>query len=1053
MKKVRTNVSLEDVNDQEGFTVHPAKKRKSRFGKGRKDEQPPIESPKADKAASQAESVSQISQTERTSAASQQAEEKSQPEPAPVNQAPQPAQEELSIQERILQSSAPSSKPAEPAAASADEQPASSAETPVSPRPVRKMTVPRAAARRKEAAVTFKVKDKRQKKAPAKSDLEAEALTASPETPLWEAQQPEDHSNIQPAPGPKIPENTETPHPEEHLDAAALAASLEGEPADVLQTVLPETEQTLPESLDALTAQSNPYELSEEARGSASEKTEKTDQAEQPAKKEKELESDAKHAGSGSRWQEAEPKKRKYNWQRIVEILLETAMVVFVAWEISRHFPNGALAKPVGLVCGVICLARLFFEPAMKTLFNWMFKYRWLIALAVFIVMVALQLHISNSGSFAYRFNGDPSVQESILFGTPRVMRTDEYNVQLPYYFSQFYNGYQQISHQMSITGQDMIVGYNAPVLAPTLIGKPFIWGYILLGNAYGLSWYFSSKLILMFMVSLEMFLILGKNRYMAVFGAFVLTFAPASQWWISPHFYDAIFWSCTLFVVGYWFFAASGWKKVLFTVLAIASMTGFVLALFPSLQVPCGLLMLLLMIACLWRDRKNIVWKKSLFFYIAAVLAGLALILVPLLLQIREPLTTLSETEYPGSRVSIGGYGAPWMLFVNLTSMMQPFADPGYLNNSEISSYTHFAVAFMIFYPYLHYCLKKQNNGQRFVGTVLFVSLIVQMLFLLFPLPEWLVKITLLSYANRMQTVFGLTGTIFTIWSLVMVSTIRIPHKLLAGAITCVIYGILSWLTVPPMLFPGLVALVGGADYIYAICIALTVLLFLAFTSWRQIFYCVLILWTAVSGLLVNPLMQGTASVTDYEYARAVQSLVEENPDAWWLSTGADQVQGFLLANGAKVLNGVNFYPDFEKWEILDPEGKDFDTENRYAHIEVHITGDPQSKIELISLDLIHLSLTPSDLAKLNVRYLSAGKAEAAVLDQYGIPYQIVYTDPVTEDVIYDLQPASSSQTPSAQDHAQDSSQTNSSLQQVSTSEHPAESEQASDTEPAFAG
>lgn len=52
-------------------------------------------------------------------------------------------------------------------------------------------------------------------------------------------------------------------------------------------------------------------------------------------------------------------------------------------------------------------------------------------------------------------------------------------------------------------------------------------------------------------------------------------------QWWFSPHFYDAIFWASTLFVVGYWFFRAQGWKKWAFTLLAIASLDGFVLALF----------------------------------------------------------------------------------------------------------------------------------------------------------------------------------------------------------------------------------------------------------------------------------------------------------------------------------------------------------------------------------------------------------------------------------------------------------------------------------------
>lgn len=66
---------------------------------------------------------------------------------------------------------------------------------------------------------------------------------------------------------------------------------------------------------------------------------------------------------------------------------------------------------------------------------------------------------------------------------------------------------------------------------------------------------------------------------------------------------------------------------------------------------------------------------------------------------------------------------------------------------------------------------------------------------------------------------------------------------------------------------------------------------------------------------------------------AQAAVQIREENPDSWWLTTENDLRQALMMANGVKVVNGVNFYPDFEKWELIDPEHKFEDEINRYAH------------------------------------------------------------------------------------------------------------------------
>ena len=58
-----------------------------------------------------------------------------------------------------------------------------------------------------------------------------------------------------------------------------------------------------------------------------------------------------------------------------------------------------------------------------------------------------------------------------------------------------------------------MIIGYNSPVKDISLLAKPLTWGYVLLGNEYGLSWYFSLKIILLVLISYEFAMILIQNN------------------------------------------------------------------------------------------------------------------------------------------------------------------------------------------------------------------------------------------------------------------------------------------------------------------------------------------------------------------------------------------------------------------------------------------------------------------------------------------------------------------------------------------------------------
>ncbi|MCL2884641.1 MAG: hypothetical protein FWF49_04080, partial [Oscillospiraceae bacterium] len=77
-----------------------------------------------------------------------------------------------------------------------------------------------------------------------------------------------------------------------------------------------------------------------------------------------------------------------------------------------------------------------------------------------------------------------------------------------------------------------------------------------------------------------------------------------------------------------------------------------------------------------------------------------------------------------------------------------------------------------------------------------------------------------------------------------------------------------------------------------------------------------------------------------------------------------------FPIMFGAPSLNSTNFYPETDRWRVVDPDGTYGDVYNRYAHIKLVLTEDKTS-FTLIQADYFELNLYVGDLKTLGVRYL----------------------------------------------------------------------------------
>lgn len=678
------------------------------------------------------------------------------------------------------------------------------------------------------------------------------------------------------------------------------------------------------------------------------------------------------------------------------------SVIALVALWVAAIFVYLQLAnsKLVLLAAGIgsVMLALVALRPRQALrVADLCFRYRWVIALAVFAVSVLLRLHGSSIGMFDELFPTQSTPATHTLFGMARSVRSDEFGVQTPTFFSQAYNGYGLYSDRMGILPQNMVLDYFAPTWDITVLGKPLAWGYLLFGNEVGLSWYWCGQFVLMFMSALEMCLILTKgHRPEALLGAAMITFSPAVQWWFMPHMPILIMYSMMLFWMGYAFFTSSKvWQKWLLAVAGAVTIAGFCLSFFPSFQVPCAMITIALLVACLVRDRDRILFCKADLIPLVAMFVASGGIVVRFVAISVDDILRLMHTEYPAGRASLGGTWKVRDLFTNVVSLFTPYKDTLEANNSEIATYVHFAPLFLLLVPRLLAYLRKRSNRDSIVCLTFVVILLVQIVYMLVGVPRIVADVTLLRYCARMHNVYGWVATLFSVWGIS--ALVRNPDILSrwekvvwpcafvvlqlllinGGTIEYFSQFELRGITVGYAILPCAICALGGV-------LAL-------FVHGRRNLAIVLVgIGMLFVGATVNPIERGILAITNHPLSSEIAQISAREPNSRWL-TDAFHISNYAMANGAKVLSATNFYPDDEKWRIVDPEGAYATETNRYMNPFVDIVED-KSSVELLGADAAQVHLSVETIRDLDVRYLLTTHDYAATLGAKGIACEKVF-------------------------------------------------------------
>ena len=632
----------------------------------------------------------------------------------------------------------------------------------------------------------------------------------------------------------------------------------------------------------------------------------------------------------------------------------------------------------------------------MKTVYDKLIKHRYLFAVILFILCVSLNLHgssIANWNNYGVTEMVDGSQSTTInqfgsndkidiienivnwislsprsdgtIIGVPRMIRSDEWLVQTPYFISQNVTGNQFVNPLYGISGQNMIVSYNAPVADISSIGKPFSWGFILFGPEKGLSWYWSFKTIAMILLAFEFSMILTKkNKFLSVVGSFWITFTPSIQWWFMQHHGDVVFLSLLLVVsIIHFFEADSKLKKVLLCLPIISGLVGFPLVIYPAFQIPYVYLIACIFLIYLIKNiRSKILSRFDILAILIVSIISFSILGITLFRSI-DAIKAILSTIYPGSRVSVGGDQSFDFFSLFFASTILPFKIPHFANQVELAQSIHllFPILFM-----LPFSIKKTKIKENIIGLAIVAICLLLIFYVTVGVPEIVAKLTFLSYVTSSRAVQALSvfSVFASIWYISYLWKEEIRNKRLLF-----ILGMLPIIAMAVM-FTQNPDYIGYTGKSYLMLVVFSIVALLVFSIWKRklVFSLLLLSLITLSGVTVNPLSTGLGVIEDKKLSVVIRDFVKDNPDATWVTEG--QLYNYPQMFGAKTLNSVRFYPDEDLMNILDEDGSEEVYWNRYAHMKTEII-EGESQMENPVPDVLNLSLDDDLMDDISIDYV----------------------------------------------------------------------------------
>ena len=662
----------------------------------------------------------------------------------------------------------------------------------------------------------------------------------------------------------------------------------------------------------------------------------------------------------------------------IISILISFVFCYFYS---GKDFSNFNFLVRFLMVSSVLFFVHLHFIFGINKLYDIIYKRRYYIAAAIILFCLAFELN--NSSIDVWNFINDDNYKISdVIFGKARIERTDECLLIIPMFLSQYPN-YPYFNNILRGTKTDMSLIYAQPIKHIVTLFRPFLLGFIFLGSAKGLSFFWIVRLVLLFVIVFELLLLItNKNKKLSLFGTLLITFAPAIHWWFTCNGIIEMIIYCSAIILLFkrYMNINNFYEKLLLLCIIYICMGSFILVLYPAWQVPCMYVFFAIFVWMFFENKNNFKFDIKDLLSIIVFTTLLAIAFYCIYDKSKETLDIITNTIYPGKRSETGG-GSLSEANINCGFATQILRYWGNifltLSNKNLSYNQCLYAAFFDLFPagLILSCavfFKDKNKDKLLIllsGVFVFLSA-----WCFIGFPKFLADITLLKVSPSYRTII-LLGFLNILILIRALSIIKFKFNTLTAGIITLILTVYS---------------VIASKYIYGQYLDIfkigIIVILSSFMFWHvlknninKFFIFVTATIMIIAGLAVNPIQRGFAVIKDAPLARAIKNINTEDPGLWIFETGTLKyafIMNYPVIHGAATFNSTNIYPNLEGFKKIDKQNEFFYVYNRYCHISVNLVDiykntEGFKKFVLLNRDYIAINMVEDDLIDLNIKYI----------------------------------------------------------------------------------
>ena len=689
-------------------------------------------------------------------------------------------------------------------------------------------------------------------------------------------------------------------------------------------------------------------------------------------------------------------------------VLFQAAVAVFcalyleAAYEISGFSRTGIAAgllfgtPTVGTVMRVgIAFLAIFVAQHLITrfsrVFDWIVEHRIVLGLALLGVLVLFEVSGSSIAMWGSYFGEDGF--RGTLFGMPRQVRSDEWTVFTPFSLSQVATGGHPVSDVIRGGGTDVTMVYAQPSWCMATLFRPFLWGYLMLGGARGLSFFWCARAICLLLVTFECFLLLtGGRRRLSAYGAMLIGFAPIVEWWF------AVNGTAELFIFGQGLVIAlhqllradTPARRWLGSALLAWLLGCYAMIIYPAWQVPLTYVFgaMGIWVVSEWsRGRQREERRETLLRLLLPLITSVAVVAMGVGYSIwsaSDALQAVSQSVYPGHRFEQGGGLAA--LLPNWTAApVSPLWPAGFVPN-VCESATFIALAPLgVLLSCVVLARGVRSKSPDVITILLLAVYALLMAYGIWGFPPLLAKVTLLSNVthNRLPLPLGYLDVALLMRAISRLhaneaDTAPAQNGANRGARACLSLAMLASASAALVLLakwhaPGVVDTKAAAVLFAAFALLLTPFAASRHAcdgtpGGRESWLATSALVVVVIGMCVNPIQRGTDSLTNNSMLQPIQEVAATGGENdLWVTDNATLGQA-CVSQAIPVINCVNVYPNLKLWQRIDPQGTFEQAYNRYAYINMHLGSE--TSFQVPQPDLLDVTIRPDDVPKLGVTH-----------------------------------------------------------------------------------